>query len=140
MNAANGYDEALDLVTDVPVALRPKGYQLSGVRMAEVGAAMAAAGYEANEVGGFMETVTLAVQSTFMTMLPDIMAKLTAIQKARINRIMQSIRALPDYSLVTQASILQRISGVAQTPPLKLISADAVLQILAAAAEEPPRP
>lgn len=128
---------------DVPVTVRPSvkgGGQLSGIRMAEFGAMAAAAGYEADEVGGFISDVTLAAHSTVMSMLPGMLAKLTSIQKARIQRIMQAVRALPDYSLVIQPGPWQRLTGVAQQPPTRLVSMEAVLQILATAAEEPPRP
>lgn len=132
-----GYD--LPAVGDVrlttPHPLGGRATQVDGIKMAELGALVGARGAEKGAMTSLLQELQAATLQSWITHLPSILGKFRNWEVARLNRLMQRVRSLPEAA--PPPGILSRVTGVAGTP-VSLVSRDQVLQLIAVLMEEAP--
>lgn len=132
-----------DSLPDVSVRVTPqhplgsRSTQVNGAQMAELGAMLAAAGAERGTATALLHLLQANTIQTFLGTLPDLLVKVQEWQQARLNRVMQAIKALPEAPVQQQGFLGRVMAPVQQGPQPSYVSRDQVLQVIAQAMVEP---
>jgi hypothetical protein len=98
-------------------------------------------GLERGEMAELVGKVQTTAAKTTLEVLPDLLALVKRANQARINRLIQAVRALQEAAVPLPATGLRAVLGVQpiQTQPMaSLVSRDAVIALLSQALVENP--
>jgi hypothetical protein len=135
-SADPGVDIDVRFMPDPPTGGRPA---LSALALADFGALAGAMGLERGEMAELVSKIQTTAAKTTLEVLPDLLALVKRANQARINRLIQAVRALQAVPL--PATGLRAVLGVQpiQTQPMaSLVSRDAVIALLSQALVENP--
>lgn len=120
----------------MPGSPRGIGSQITAKSVAEFGAILNAAGAERGAATKFISRwQELALQFVIVA-LPDVIADLNDIQKARIMRAMQDVQALQKVTLSAPSTWRERMNGVIPSTS-EYVAVGDVLRVLANALDRP---
>lgn len=122
----------VDLMPPTPVGQVNGG--ISASVLMQQGAALGASGVEQAAVASFLAEVQAVTVQTYLTVLPTLLKKMMAIQRARLVRVESTIRDLPEVPL--QMRLGGVFGGMTQVPGY-VLKAD-VLRVVGAAMQEVP--
>lgn len=113
------------------------GVQMTATQLAELGAIYGARNSQRGAVVGLLHKIQEAAIKTVVEMAPELMSSMDEVDKAKFNRAIQEVMALPTIAVPTQLqSGLSRFLGT-QVQTVDYIPREAVLRLLAIAAERP---
>lgn len=140
--AAQQYQGDNASMPDVSVRVTPphplgSRSRVNGAEMAELGAMLAAAGAERGAATALFHLLQDNTIQTFLRTMPDVLTKVQEWQQARLNRVMQAIKALPEAPVQQQGFLGRVMAPVQQGPQPSYVSRDQVLQVIAQAMVEP---
>lgn len=124
-----------DVRLTTPHPLGGNSTQIDGIKMAELGALVGARGAEKGAMTSLLQELQAATLQSWITHLPSILSKFRGWEVARLNRLMQRVRSLPEAA--PPPGILSRVAGTAGVP-VSLVSREQVLQLIAVLMEEAP--
>lgn len=122
-------------VTPVPPLGAPST-TVSVYDVAATGAILAAMGMEKSSVTSLLHEFQAATNRAFLSALPGLLDKLRGVQEARLKRVIQEIRALPE-AVVPQGLLSRLMSGPTMVID-SLVRREDVLRILTVALVEQP--
>lgn len=132
-----------DYSENIPVDVRatpqhPLGGNLSkldAVQMAELGALIGSLGAEKGAMTSLLHSFQAATIQAWITHLPEILGKLREWERARFNRLLQAVRALPEAPI--QQSFLSRLTAPSTPQQVSsYVERAEVLRLITAAMEE----
>lgn len=126
-----GAEVDVRLMPQGPLTRRPG---VDAVSMVDLGAMAAAVGMERHKVLALVRRVQNNAVQTTLESVPGLLELVREANEARINTLMQAVRALPEAS--QPVGMLAALRG--QQPTVSLVARDAVLALLSAALVQSP--
>lgn len=124
------------LTPTTPVGTGALGH-LTAAQMAELGAMLGSLGAEKGAVAAILDSLQSVTIQVWIQQLPMLLAKMQAWEKARFQRLLQAVRAMPEAPLMNQG-ILNRIMGTTQVPINSYVDRNEVMRLITQAMAEAP--
>lgn len=112
--------------------------KVDALQMAELGALIGAMGAEKGAMTSLLQSLQAATIQAWITHLPELLSKMREWERARFNRLMQAIQALPEAPIYQQG-FLSRLTATVPPPQTNsYVDRAEVLRLVAVAMEESP--
>lgn len=109
--------------------------KVDAIQVAELGALMGALGAERGAMTHLFQEFQSATIQTWMTHMPSLLNRIREWERARFNRLIQAVRAMPEANV---QGLMSRLMANPNTSPRSLVDREQVIQLIVAVMEDTP--